>query len=126
MKKYLLLLAYILFMSSYIAQPGIDEIVTACKSANATELSRHFDNNVEITLPSGNNVYPKNQAVQVLQRFFNEQQPKSFELVHKGGNNASFYCIGILHARQLNFRATFYLKQVNNSLLVQEISFEKQ
>ena len=126
MKKYLLLLGYILFMSSYIAQPGIDEIIAACKSSNAQEMSRHFDNNIEISLPSGSNVYPKSQAVLVLQQFFNEQQPRSFELVHKGGNNASFYCIGILHARQGNFRTTFYLKQVSNSLMVQEISFEKQ
>jgi hypothetical protein len=126
MKKYLFLLAYILFMSSYVAQPGIDEIIASCKSASASGMARHFDNQVEITFPSGNNVYPKTQAVQVLQRFFDEQQPRSFELVHKGGNNASFYCIGILHTRGGKFRTTFYLKQVNSSLLVQEISFEKQ
>ena len=46
------------------------EVVKAIKSGNSAEVSKFFDNTVEITLPEKSNSYSKSQAELVLRDFF--------------------------------------------------------
>lgn len=78
------LLSAILLLSSFKAQQGIDEVVSALKSGNATELARYLDDNVELTLPEKSDSYSKAQAQVIIKDFFSNNGVKGFELKHKG------------------------------------------
>lgn len=124
MKKNLLSLAIITFLSSFMII-SFTEVVNAIKSGNATEVARYFDNTVEITLPEKSNSYSKSQAELVLRDFFNSNGVKNFEVIHKSENAGSQYCIGNLTTNNGLFRTTIYMKQKGDKQVVQELRFER-
>ena len=69
MKKLLLSLVIIHFVV-LLFHVSFTEIVNAIKSGNSAEVSKYFDNTVEITLPEKSNSYSKSQAELVLHDFF--------------------------------------------------------
>ena len=104
---------------------SVDDVVTAMKSGNASQVSKFFDNTVEITFPDKSNAYSKSQAEVVLKDFFTTNGVRSFMVIHRGDNENSQYCIGILQTKNGEYRTTFYLKQKGEKQLLQEIRFEK-
>ena len=112
----------LLTSSSFIS---VDDVVTAIKNGSASQLSRFFDNTVDIALPDKANAYSKSQAEQVLRDFFINNSVKSFEVVHRGDNSGSQYCIGVLETKNGTFRTTIFLKQKGDRQLLQELRFEK-
>lgn len=105
-------------------QQGIDVVVAAMKSGNAAQLSRYFDNMIEITMPDKSNSYSKSQAELIMKEFFATNGVKNFEIRHKGDNNGSEYCVGNLQTRSGMYRTTLFLKQRSDRLLLQEIRLE--
>ena len=97
----------------------------ALKSGNSAEVSKYFDNTVEITLPEKSNSYSKSQAELVLHDFFANNGVKDFEVLHKSDNAGSQYCIGNLQTNNGTFRTTIFMKQKGDKELVQELRFEK-
>ncbi|HEY6506139.1 MAG TPA: DUF4783 domain-containing protein [Chitinophagaceae bacterium] len=119
------LLAATMVMMSSFAQPGtIDEVIGALKSGDATGLSKHFDENVELTLPVKSDSYSKAQAEVILKDFFGNNGVKGFELKHKGDSPGGHYCIGTLQTKSGNFRAHVFLKSKGNKEVVKEIRFQ--
>ncbi|HRG24051.1 MAG TPA: DUF4783 domain-containing protein, partial [Chitinophagaceae bacterium] len=90
------LLSAMLLLSSFKAQQGIDEVVSAIKSGNATELAKYLDDNVELTLPEKYDTYSKAQALVILKDFFSNNKVKGFELKHKGTSPGGNFAIGTL------------------------------
>jgi antitoxin component YwqK of YwqJK toxin-antitoxin module len=124
MKKYLLYL-FVLIISSSFTVISITPIVSAIKSGNAAEVSKYFDNSVEITLPDKSNSYSKSQAQLVLQEFFKNNPVKDFKIIHQSENEGSEYCIGNLTTTNGVFRTTIFVKQKGQKDLVQELRFEQ-
>ena len=112
----------IFFSFSFIS---VDDIVLAIKKGDATQVSRFFDNTVEITLPEKSYSYSKSQAELVLRDFFLSNMVKDFEVIHKGENAGSQFCIGTLYTKNGNYRTTLFLKQKGERQLLQELRFEK-
>ena len=81
-----ILLSAVLLLSSFKVQQGIDEVVGALKSGNATELAKYLDDNVELTLPEKSDSYSKAQAQVIIKDFFS----KIFTLVFSC--STSFFC----------------------------------
>src|ERR1700749_5025093 len=106
----LLLPMFVLF-SSFGSITSIDDVVGALKAGNAERLSAFFDNTVEITTPDKSNNYSKSQATVIVKDFFNINGVKDFEVVHKGENDGSQYCIGTLKTKAGDFRTTIFMKQ---------------
>lgn len=104
----------------------MNEVIVALKAGNANQLAKYFDNSVEITMPDKSNNYSKSQAELVLQDFFTLNTVKSFDVLHKGGNAGSEYCIGTLVTKNAQFRTTIYLKQKGANQYIQEIIFENR
>ena len=104
---------------------SVEDIVTAIKNGDATEVSKYFDNTIEITLLEKSNSYSKSQAEVVLRDFFSTNGIKDFEVLHKGDNAGSQFCIGTLHTRNGIFRTTIFLKQKGDKQVLQELRFEK-
>jgi len=116
--------AILLFSSfSFIS---IDEVVAAVKSGNAAQIARFFDNTVEISMPDKSNSYSKSQAEIILKDFFANNPVKSFDVIHKGQNAGSQYCIGTLVTKTRSFRTTLYMKQKGDLQVLQELRFESR
>ena len=124
MKNFLIYVLTSVILCSFTSL-SVDDVVMAMKNGNASQVSRFFDNTVEITFPDKSNSYSKSQAELVLKDFFNTNGVKSFMVIHRGDNENSQYCIGILQTKNGEFRTTFYLKQKGERQLLQELRFEK-
>ncbi len=127
MKRFFTMVLPVLLLSSFTAPPaGIDEMVAAMKTGNTVMISKFFDNTVEITLPDKGGSYSKSQAEIILKDFFANNPVKSFEVIHKGQNAGSQYCIGTLVTRNGSFRTTIYMKQKGELQVLQELRFESR
>ncbi len=124
MKKTILFISIIALLSSFTLQ-AFDDIVNAVKTGDASQVSKFFDNTVEITFPEKSSSYSKSQAELVLSDFFTANAVKNFEILHKSDNNGSQYCIGNLQTSSGTFRTTIYIKQKGDKEVLQELRFEK-
>ena len=126
MKRIFTLLFVGLSLTAFTFFASIDEVIRAMKAGNASDVARFFDNTVEINTPEKSNSYSRSQAELVLKDFFNTNAVKSFEVMHKGENSGSQYCIGTLVTRNGSFRTTIFMKQKGDKQLLQEITFESK
>ena len=124
MKRILTLLASGVLLISFTLFSSIDEVVNALKTGNTEQVARFFDNTIEITMPDKSNSYSKSQAELVLKDFFTNNPVQRFEVIHKGQNAGSEYCIGTLVTKGGSFRTTIFMKQKGDKQLLQEIRFE--
>lgn len=126
MKRYIALLSLGFLFCAFTSLTGMDEVINALKNGNSVQIAKSFDNTVEITMPDKSNSYSKSQAELVLKDFFNNNPVKGFEVIHKGENGGSQYCIGTLDTKNGPFRTTLFMKQRGDKLLLQEIRFENR
>ena len=94
------------------------------RSGNANQLSKYFDSRVDISLPGKSDNYSKSQAEMILKDFFNNNEVKSFQVKHKGEQNGSQFCIGLLQTSTGNYRTKFFMKQKGDQQVVQELGFD--
>ena len=125
MKYFILSAALLILASSFFMTFSFDEVVKAIKAGDASEVSKYFDNTVEITLPEKSSSYSKTQGRLVLRDFFASNTVKDFEILHKSDNSGSQYCIGNLKTVNGTFRTTIFMKQKGSAEVIQSLSFEK-
>jgi hypothetical protein len=111
-------------LSSFAQKGAIDQVIGALRSGNTTELSKYFDESVELTLPVKSDNYSKAQAQLVLKDFFTNNTVKGFELKHKGDSPGGQYCIGTLETSNGSFRAHVFMKTKGNKDVVKELRFQ--
>lgn len=126
MKRFFTFLTTTILLCSFTIFSSIDEVVTALKTGNTNQVAKFFDTTVEITMPDKSNSYSKSQAELVLNDFFINNPVKGFEVLHKGENGGSQYCIGTLITKNGSFRTTVFMKQKGDKQLLQEIRFESR
>jgi Domain of unknown function (DUF4783) len=126
MKQFFTLSIIFAFLSSFTIRIGIDDVIAAMKSGNASTVAKYFDNSVEISMPDKSNSYSKSQAELVLKDFFTSNPVKSFEIIHKGENAGSQYCIGTLQTKNGAYRTTIFMKQKGDRQVLQELRFENR
>lgn len=120
-----MLLASAVMLSSFALQSSsIDDVIKSLRSGNASELSKHFDDNVELTLPDKSDNYSKAQAQVILKDFFGNNSVRGFELKHKGDSPGGHYCIGTLQTSSGNFRTNVFMKVKSGKEVVREIRFQ--
>jgi hypothetical protein len=126
MKKYLgfAMVAISLVLVSFTPLYSIDDVVAAMKTGNASQLSKYFDNRIDLSLPGKSDNYSKSQAEMILKDFFANNTVKNFVVKHKGEQNGSQFCIGLLQTKNGNFRTKFFMKQKGDQQVVQELGFE--
>lgn len=126
MKTFLntLLVGSFILLSSFIQQGSIDEVIGALRSGNATDLSKYFDENIELTLPDKSDSYSKAQAQLIVKDFFKNNGVKGFELKHKGDAPDGHFCIGTLQTTAGSFRTNVFMKMKNSKEVVREIRFQ--
>jgi len=126
MKQLYITLFIFLTLTSFRQQFGINEVLVALKAGNALQMSKYFDNTIEISMPDKSSSFSKTQAELVLKDFFDNNPVKSFEVIHKGENAGSQYCIGTLSTKTGTFRTTVFMKQKGDGQVLQELRFESR
>jgi amino acid transporter len=137
MKKLLIVLGIMLLGGSFtsltlsarsisitVAGP-FEDVVAALKQGDVSGLSRYLDNTVEINISGKSSSYSKAQAEIILKDFFSKYPPKSFELVHQGGDNSRFG-IGNMSTGNGNFRVSFFLQKKGGTMVLNELRFENK
>jgi hypothetical protein len=122
----LLLLPCFILFSSFDITSSIDDVVVAMKTGNASQLSKFFDSSVEVSMPDKSNSYSKSQAEMVLKDFFSTNNVRGFDIIHKGENAGSQYCIGMLQTGSGTYRTTIFMKQKAGIQVLQELRFENR
>ena len=126
MKKTLLFLSAFFLTLLIFAQGGIDDVISAMKSGNASGVTKYFDNYVDITMPDKSSNYSKSQGELILKDFFSNNGVKSFEVKHKGNNDNGDYCIGTLQTKNGSYRTTVYMRMKGGKQVIQDIRIEQQ
>ena len=126
MKRSLLLLPVFLFTISTFSQGGIEDVISAMKSGNASGVTKYFDSYVDITIDDKGSNYSRSQGELILKDFFSNNGVRSFELKHKGNNDNGDYCIGTLQTKNGNYRATVYMRLKGNKLVIQDIRIKQE
>src|ERR1043166_5671417 len=73
-----LLVVSMVVLTSFGQQNSIEEVIGALRSGNSAELSKYFDDNVEVTLPVKSDSYSKAQAQVIMKDFFSNNDVKGF------------------------------------------------
>ena len=126
MKRSLLLLPVFVFAISTFSQGGIEDVISAMKSGNASGVTKYFDSYVDITIDDKGSNYSRSQGELILKDFFSNNGVRSFELKHKGNNDNGDYCIGTLQTKNGNYRATVYMRLKGNKLVIQDIRIKQE
>ena len=126
MKHFFTISVLTLLLSSFTFKTGIEDVIVAMKTGNAAIVAKYFDTNVDISMPDKSNSYSKSQGELVLKDFFTNNPVKSFEIIHKGENAGSQYCIGTLQTKNCTYRTTIFMKQKGDSQVLQELRFENR
>lgn len=127
MKQFFILVITAFTLASFnVKSGGIEEIIASLKTGNVSQIVKYFDTTVEITLPDKSNSYSKSQGEMILRDFFTNSPVKSFDVIHKGENSGSEYCIGTLVTKTGTYRTTVFMKQKGDRQTIQEIRFESK
>jgi len=107
---------------------NLGNITNAIKNGDAQALGQYFDSSVEVGILGNEGFYNKAKAISMVQQFFNQHRPSSFNQVHKGAspNNDSQYCIGNMKSGGQSFRVYIYMKTTGGSAVIQELRFDKE
>jgi hypothetical protein len=103
-----------------------EEILTSLKNGDSKKLSEYFNQNVELVVLENDNVYSKAQAQQIVSKFFSQNKPESFGIIHQGGKEGAKYVIGNLKTTNGNFRIYFLLKSSDGKSYIHQLRIEKQ
>jgi hypothetical protein len=101
-------------------------IAIAFKAGNSAELSKFFNQTVQITVLDKEDFYKKNVAEAILKDFFTSYPTKDFVIRHQGAKNDAQYGIGDLVTEKGTFRVYFLLKKVGADLLIHQIRIESE
>ena len=126
MHKIFTLVLSIILMGGSAFKPinGIDDVISALRVGNATEVGKYIDENVELSLPDKSDTYSKAQAIMILKDFFANNVVSGFETKHTGDNSGNQFCIGTLHTKSGDYRTTVFMKTRNGRQSVKEIKFQ--
>jgi hypothetical protein len=102
------------------------EIITCFKTGNASALSGFINSSLELQVLDNENVYSKDQAEQILKKFFNQNKPVDFVVLHQSGKDGAYYAIGTLHTVQGKYRVYFLIKEQNGKRLIHQLSIKKE
>ena len=120
----LMLLLTSLVLVSFKRQDGLEAVLSALKTGNATALATRFEDNVELTLPDQSGVVSKVQAQTQVARFFAANPVKGFELKHKGSSPGGSYAIGTLKTQNADYRVNVFLRGKGGKELLRELRIQ--
>lgn len=99
----------------------------AIKTGNSKDLSKYFNDLVDLGFDGEKASYSKAQAEFVLKDFFKKYPPQDFQYVHKGSSKEGLtYTIGNYIYNGGSFRVLIYIKQFKGNFLIDYLDFSKE
>ncbi|MFT4062593.1 MAG: DUF4783 domain-containing protein [Edaphocola sp.] len=129
--KNLVVLCILLMFSVWNAHsrlPQQRDIAKTLNDGNIENVSKYFDNVVDVALGAGQTSYSKHQAEMVLRNFFEKNKVQSFSIKYRGDSPAdnSFYLIGQLKTvSNEQYKVFLFFKEKNKVHYLQEIKIEQ-
>jgi hypothetical protein len=103
-----------------------NDIARLIKNGNSSELAKHFNVTLQLTLPGNEGRYSRTQAELIIREFFSKYPPKSFDISHQGSSSdGSKYYIGVYKSNKTTFRSYFLIRQVSEKALIHQLRFEE-
>lgn len=126
MRKTVLLLVFIVCNSVAFSADVYEEIANAFRSNDAKLLSSYFGATLDLTIINQEDIYSKAQSELIIKDFFAKNICKSFTIIHKGSSKeGTQYAIGNLQTTSSKtYRVSFYLKNTNGKIILQELRIE--
>jgi hypothetical protein len=123
---YLLMLILFLFPSTSPVDP-IDKVAGLIKQGNIHELAKLFASNIEITILGDENVYAKDQAELIVDKFFSQNKPKTVKVLHKINSNPNYrFGVLIVNTDKGPYRVAYTLKGTGGDLTIIELRIEAE
>jgi hypothetical protein len=92
---YLPSLMFLLLFALAAKADSIDNIAGFVKQGNTQAIGKLFAASVEFTISGQESLYSDTQATLVLNKFFNDNKPKSVKILHRV-NSSSNYLFGVM------------------------------
>lgn len=122
----LFLISFFAIFSNQLRAEVPDEILQSLRTGNSKTLSAYFNQNIEMVVLENDNVYSKAQAEQIVDKFFSNNSPESFSIIHEGGKEGAQYVIGNLVTNRGDFRVYFLLKKNKGKDYIHQLRIEEQ
>lgn len=101
------------------------EITTALQKGDSALLSKHFAENVDLTILEEEAVYSKTQAEQIVKKFFEKNSVTKYENAHSGNSrDGSSFVIGNLETSKGKYRTYYLLKGKGDQLKIHTFRIE--
>lgn len=124
--KTIISILLIFFVANTFAQTNLpDGISNAIKNGNATELTKSFNVNVDLTILDKQDIYSKTQAESLLKDFFTKNIPSNFTIIHQGGKEDAQYYVGKLTTSTGSYRLSILIKGQGKAALIHQFRIEK-
>jgi hypothetical protein len=119
---FLLLLLPVAFIS---AGADVDRTAQLIGSANIEELSKDFAPTVDLTIMDNENQATASMAKNILNDFFEKNQPRSMKILHRITSSDKFhYGVILINTAESVFRVAFTLKNNNGRFQLTELRIE--
>jgi len=127
MKMRSVLFLFLLVCGVGSAQDVFAPMKTAIKTGSAEQLSKHFNQNIDVNIEGSLSSFSKTQAVFAIDEFFKAHPPTDFTIVHKGSSQGGLqFAIGKYISNQDTYTVLIRVKDSGQTRLIHEISFVKE
>jgi len=124
--KAILIFLLVVYSTGYGQEKVPEGITLAFKAGNSAELSKFFNEQIELVLLDKEDLYSSKQAEQIMKQFFTEHRPTSFRIIFEGGKETSRYAIGTLTTGTDEYRIYFLIKNENAKPLIHQLRIEEE
>lgn len=126
MKHLLFFLAVLCSLSTFAQADITGPVSEAIKKGDAAGLSAYFMPQVDVSLPGASDTFTKDQARDLVAKFFAANPPKAFVIKHQGTSKLDDqYRIGELSTAKGSYRVTFFIRKNGNALLIKQLKIEQ-
>ena len=124
--KLLVLFIFTLQSILFFAQSDINTIVkNDLIVGNIDQLSKHFTDNIDISIEDADAIYSRSQAAMILKKFFTDNKVIEFKTEHSSNSDDNNqYIISKMETEKGQFRVTYFITKDNNSLKIKQFNIE--
>lgn len=102
-----------------------DDVVQAFKKGDASLSEKYLNNSVQYIRASDQQTLSKEETVKALNRFFAENTPTDFTVVHRGKRENSGFVVGKLVTRKGTYRVHLLFKENNSQCQISQIRIDE-
>ncbi len=129
--KWRVAILFILFTNSiglFAQEDLVKNTKIAIKSANTKELSKYFNESVNLKLAGEEGVYSKAQGEIVIKDFLKKYTVTDFQVIHQGQSKegALHYVVGKYTHTRGSLRVYMLIKQFHGNFLIDTLDFSEE